>query len=317
MALTRLGLLWNFNNVSESSDSVNVLFDGSGDSSSFNNSNLSETKDKKIHFSNCFGQPLSFSESLSEFKSESKLEDKSKETFVNEKSNVVDIMQKAIDKWQQKGKIKNVVKLNKGEIVKMMPQFKTVLDLFSNYESFVYDPVGSEVSGAKGILVANDSSVRNFLIKLSEVNKWDIDEFTKSFSESVNHKISEDYKEIAKEIFAQLGAGGPFNSARSYFGMNQFVSGIDKPKTPEEIKNLEGTEFAKDKFLKKGNLGFLQFKAKGSKMSKGVKVKIALNAKDLYDITIYKMSTYDFKIVDQIEDVYAEDLFNVLKNTLG
>jgi hypothetical protein len=125
----------------------------------------------------------------------------------------------------------------------------------------------------------------------------------------------------------QISAGG-INSLKAYFGANQFVAGEDEKHSESEKSKLKG-EWAKNIFYTKGNLGFLQFKVKGSKIKSGGKVKIALNGLDLYDITVYKIRSIkaidkvmnpdldDFKIVKQVENVPNDSLFDVLKDIVG
>jgi hypothetical protein len=111
-------------------------------------------------------------------------------------------------------------------------------------------------------------------------------------NESLNEKA---YMQVAKTIEQQLKAGGPFNSAWSFYGMREPMGGIDEGK----------------------NLGYLMVRVKGSKLRSGGKVKIALNRNDLYDVTAYRIKGIDVKVVGEEKDVYADQLDNVLKGIVG
>lgn len=46
-------------------------------------------------------------------------------------------------------------------------------------------------------------------------------------------------------------------------------------------------------------------------------VKVKLNGKDLYDVTFGRVSGTNFKIVEQLDDVYAEDLIDIFEKSTG
>lgn len=46
-------------------------------------------------------------------------------------------------------------------------------------------------------------------------------------------------------------------------------------------------------------------------------VKVKLNGKDLYDVTFGRVSGTNFKVVEQLDDVYAEDLIDIFEKSTG
>lgn len=63
--------------------------------------------------------------------------------------------------------------------------------------------------------------------------------------------------------------------------------------------------------------GGLQFKCSGSKIKRGGRVMIELTSMDLYKITLGRVSKHEFKQLKQIDDVYAENLIDVLEDMIG
>lgn len=59
----------------------------------------------------------------------------------------------------------------------------------------------------------------------------------------------------------------------------------------------------------------LQFKVGGLAKFKG-HIHIKLNASDLYDIEFYKIRKGDIKVTNKFDDVYAEDLVNVIDSVV-
>jgi hypothetical protein len=55
----------------------------------------------------------------------------------------------------------------------------------------------------------------------------------------------------------------------------------------------------------------LTFRVNGAKVGHAF-VTIILNGKDLYDIEVYKIRTTQKKMIKRVEDVYAEDMVDVI-----
>lgn len=247
-------------------------------------------------------------------------------------SDISEIMFQAIKKWETQGKAKYIEKVGKGQLTKTLgisnylnPEFVLLMDKYNKYPSFIYrDKMGDSLY----ILVTDGVNIVNYNIQVLVTNKWTLENFYKMFStneeyeetpvQDSNRPLREDYKKVAQEIYDQISTGG-LKSVKAYFGANQFLAGENKPMTPEELEKYKGTDWEKDKFAEKGNRGYLQFKASGSKLKNNIKVKIALNGLDTYDISIIKIkpSNMGFTYVKQVEGVYFDDVFDVLKDVLG
>lgn len=61
--------------------------------------------------------------------------------------------------------------------------------------------------------------------------------------------------------------------------------------------------------------GTVNFRFSGCK--KMNHIKISLNLKDLYDVEFYKIGRFDWKVVANFNDVYAEDLKRLFKSETG
>jgi hypothetical protein len=59
----------------------------------------------------------------------------------------------------------------------------------------------------------------------------------------------------------------------------------------------------------------LSFRVNGAKVGHAF-VTINLNGKDLYDIDIFKIRKYDKKMIKRVEDVYAEDMIDVIDHVI-
>ena len=46
-------------------------------------------------------------------------------------------------------------------------------------------------------------------------------------------------------------------------------------------------------------------------------VKIVLNAMDTYDLTFYKIKKFDFPVIEELTDVYADNLISAIEDTTG
>lgn len=60
----------------------------------------------------------------------------------------------------------------------------------------------------------------------------------------------------------------------------------------------------------------LQFKSSGMVTWKGL-VSIRLNGKDLYDVEFGRVRKFEYKSVKKVNDVFAEDLVNVIELQVG
>ena len=60
--------------------------------------------------------------------------------------------------------------------------------------------------------------------------------------------------------------------------------------------------------------GDVSFRIKNRKVNY---VKVKLNGKDLYDVTFGRVSGTNFKVVEQLDDVYAEDLIDIFEKSTG
>lgn len=60
--------------------------------------------------------------------------------------------------------------------------------------------------------------------------------------------------------------------------------------------------------------GGVSFRIKNRKVNY---VKVKLNGKDLYDVTFGRVSGTNFKVVEQLDDVYAEDLIDIFQKSTG
>lgn len=60
----------------------------------------------------------------------------------------------------------------------------------------------------------------------------------------------------------------------------------------------------------------LQFKTSGLVKNKGL-VRITLNASDLYDVEFGKIRKFEFTQLQNVEDVFVEDLISVIDEMVG
>ena len=97
--------------------------------------------------------------------------------------------------------------------------------------------------------------------------------------------IKEDYTDVAKEIYRQLG-----KKALYMMGMKHVSSSDEK-------------------------MGALNIRFTGSK--KCNHVKIVLNFQDTYDITFYKIRGMDYKIIAEYEDIYVDQLHDIIESETG
>lgn len=65
-----------------------------------------------------------------------------------------------------------------------------------------------------------------------------------------------------------------------------------------------------------GSDNSLRFRSSGLVKNKGI-VTIRLNSMDLYDIEFGKIRNHEYKVVNRMEDIYAEDMVAVIDGMVG
>lgn len=60
----------------------------------------------------------------------------------------------------------------------------------------------------------------------------------------------------------------------------------------------------------------LQFKSSGMVKWKGI-VSVTLNGRDLYDIDFGRVRKFEYKSIKKVNDVFVEDLVNVIETQVG
>jgi len=61
----------------------------------------------------------------------------------------------------------------------------------------------------------------------------------------------------------------------------------------------------------------LVFKASGANVKRGGRVEVKLNGLDLYDVTVYRIVKFERRIIEEVKNVYAEDLCNIVFEIIG
>ncbi len=99
--------------------------------------------------------------------------------------------------------------------------------------------------------------------------------------------------EISNTILAQIKASDKW--ALAAWGANQFIA------------------------LNESNLirGGVEFKCSGSKVRRGGKVVIELNSSDLYDVTLYRISGVNVKVLGERKGVFFDELVTALDELIG
>jgi hypothetical protein len=65
-----------------------------------------------------------------------------------------------------------------------------------------------------------------------------------------------------------------------------------------------------------GTANSIRFKTSGMVKWKGY-VEVSLNGRDLYDVEFYRVRGIEVKVVSKLNDIFAEDLVNVIDEQVG
>lgn len=114
-------------------------------------------------------------------------------------------------------------------------------------------------------------------------NYWPIDMEGNELKETIIKENSERNKEIAQIILNQLGGAGRLNAMTGAYNFVAIDNGVSF-----KIKNRSANY-----------------------------IKIVLNGKDLYDVEIGRISGMNYKVVKKQEDVYVDDLKEIIEKSTG